>query len=180
MKVLIPLAEGFEEIEATVIIDVLRRAGIEVTTVFLKSNPVAGAHNIVIKADENIDNVAVENFNAVVLPGGMPGSKNLKDDSRIIDIVKDINSKGGIVSAICAAPMVLGHAGILQDRKSTCYPGFERFLTGSKYTNEPVEIDGNIITGKGPGCAILFALKLVEKIKDKETADDLMKAMQVY
>lgn len=171
MKVLVPLAEGFEEIETVTVIDILRRAGIETVTAALKKNPVTGSHGIPIIADILLD----ENteFSEIVLPGGMPGSTNLKNDKRIINIIRTISKAGGLTCAICAAPIVLSEAGILENKKFTCYPGYENEITEGIYINEAVVSDGSIITGKGAGCAPLFALKIVEFLKDKETADGI-------
>ncbi len=180
MRVLIPLADGLEEIEAVTIVDVLRRAEIEVTTSTLGHNPVSGSHGIAIKADTVLDDIKYSEFGSIVLPGGMPGSKHLKDDKRVVSLVQDIYKQNGIVAALCAAPMVLGHAGILEGKKATCYPGFEHELIGAEYIPEPVIADDTIITGKGPGCAIPFALKLVEVMKNQSIAQELKEAMQVY
>jgi len=180
MKVLVPLAPGFEEIEAVTIIDVLRRASIIVTTAHLSGSPVTGSHNITISADTDIKTVSAADFQCIVLPGGMPGSENLKNNTAIISLVQKIHASGGIVAAICAAPLVLGHAGVLQNKNATCYPGFEATMKGAQCRNEPVVADGNIVTGRGAGCALPFALKLVELIKDKKTSDDLKEGMQVY
>lgn len=178
MKILVPLAEGFEEIEAVTIIDILRRAGIETVTAALKSNPVTGAHNISINADKILDEN--ENFDIIVLPGGMPGSSNLKDDARIIKIIKKISKSGGITAAICAAPIVLSKAGVLKDKKFTCYPGYEEEITGGKFTDDPVVTDGLIVTAKGAGCAPLFALKIVELVKGIDTAQKLKKQIMSF
>jgi 4-methyl-5(b-hydroxyethyl)-thiazole monophosphate biosynthesis len=180
MKVLVPLAEGFEEIEAITIMDILRRAEIDVTSVYIKKNPVMGAHHIEVSADKSIDEVNSSNFDVIVLPGGMPGSTNLKNDERVNKLIKDIHAKKGYISAICAAPIVPGHAGLLDGKNATCYPGFENQLGHANYTGDPVTVDDNIITGKGPGCAIPFALKLVEIIKNKNLSEQLKNGMQVY
>ena len=169
MKILIPLAEGFEEIEAVTVIDLLRRAGFEIVTAALKRNPVTGAHNITVFADRLLDEILDEKFNAVVLPGGMPGSTNLKNDQRIIAIIQKISKSGGLTAAICAAPIVLENAGIMKDKKYTCYPGYEKEISGHYINNETVS-DGSVITGKGAGCAIGFSLKIIEYLKDAETA----------
>ena len=180
MNIFIPLAEGFEEIEAVSIIDVLRRANLKVTTVHLGKNPVKGSHDIEVKADKYIDEIIPSDFGFVVLPGGMPGSKNLMEDKRILDIVQAIYLSGGYATAICAAPIVFGRAGLLKGKKATCFPGYEEQLGGAIHSPEPVVSDGRIITGKGAGCAIPFALKLVEVICGKEVSDDLKNRLQVY
>lgn len=179
-KVLVPLAPGFEEIEAVTIIDVLRRAGIKVTTAALADNQVTGSHNITVTADTELNTINAGDYNFIVLPGGMPGSQHLKDSSAVVGLIQQIYKKGGYVAAICAAPIALGHAGVLRGKKATCYPGFEDQLTGAEIFASPFIVDDMVITGKGPGCAIPFALKLVEIIKDKKTADALKDAMQVY
>lgn len=180
MKILVPLAQGFEEIEAVTIIDVLRRADLDVTTAHVGGNPVCGSHNIKVTADTNISAIKADDFGCIVLPGGMPGSTNLKNSSAVISLLKNIYSGGGYIAAICAAPIVLGHAGLLHGKKATCYPGNESQLTGATIVNEPVVIDGKIITGKGPGCAIPFALELVGILKNHDKKIKLKNAMQVY
>lgn len=180
MKVIVPLAQGFEEIEAITIVDVLRRADIDVTTLFLDKNPVVGSHNITVFADNNINEIDHEHIESIILPGGMPGSKNLKESNTIISLIKQVSLKNGLIGAICAAPMVLGHAGILQGRDATCYPGFEHEMKGANPVDKPVVIDSNIITSKGPGSAIPFALEIVERLKGSEMKSELKKKMQVY
>lgn len=180
MNVIVPLADGFEEIEATAIIDVLRRADIEVTTAFLNGNPVMGAHGIAITADKDIRNISPDKYGCIILPGGMPGSKNLMDNGKVNALLKAINLKGGIIAAICAAPMALGHAGLLKGKKATCYPGMEDEMTGAVAQGDPVVIDGNIITGRGPACAIPFALEIVAALKSEERKNRLKEALQVY
>lgn len=179
MKVCIPLADGFEDIEAITIIDVLRRAELDVTTVYLKDNPVTSAHNVKIEADKNIDAIDSKDYDLIALPGGMPGSTNLMEDHRVIELVKQVYNQNGRVAAICAAPMVLGKAGILEGKKATCYPRFEDKMTGANPQDERVVVDGRVITGNGPGSAIYFALKLVEIVKNKQTADSLHQGMLV-
>jgi len=182
MKVLVPLAEGFEEIEAVTVIDILRRAGINTVTAALRTNPVTGSHSIPVTADYLLDELINknENFDAIVLPGGLPGSTNLKNDSRIISILKKINSTGGLTAAICAAPIVLSEAGLLNNKKFTCYPGHEDEITGGKHIKENVVIDGSIITGIGANCASLFALAIVEFLKDKKTMENIKEKMMSF
>lgn len=180
MRAIVPLAEGFEEIEAVTVIDVLRRTGVEVTAVFLKKNPVTGSHGISVTADKNIDGISPSDYDCVVLPGGMPGSANLKDDPRVIDLVRALSAEKKIVAALCAAPLVLGHAGVLKGKRATCYPGFESQMTGATPVPDPVVRDGTYITGRGPGCAIPFALELVSVLAGREAAERLRESMQVY
>ncbi|MCL1864805.1 MAG: DJ-1/PfpI family protein [Spirochaetes bacterium] len=168
MKVLIPLAEGFEETEAITVIDILRRAGIDTVTAALKKNPVTGSHKISVVADKLLDEN--EEFNAIVLPGGMPGSSNLRDDNRIIKIIKKINASGGLTAALCAAPIVLSKAEVLKGKKYICYPGFEDEIADGIFTDKDVVVDGNIITGKGAGHAVLFALSIVAHLKGEVAA----------
>lgn len=178
MKVLFPLADGFEEIEAITVIDILRRAGIETVTASLKKNPVTGSHGIPVIADIILDEKS--DFSEIILPGGMPGSANLKNDKRIIDIIRKISKAGGLTGAICAAPIVLSEAGILENKKFTCYPGYENEITEGIHISEAVVSDGSIITGKGAGCAPLFALKIVEFLKDKETAERVKEQIMAF
>lgn len=181
MKVLVPLAEGFEEIEAVTIIDILRRAGIETVTAALKNNPVKGAHNIFVTADTFLDEViSREEITAIILPGGMPGSTNLKNDSGIINLVQTINKSGGLTAAICAAPIILGESGVLKGKKFTCYPGYEKEIHGAVYVKDKVVSDGTVITSMGPGCAPLFALAVVEYLKDSKTAESVKKQLIAF
>jgi 4-methyl-5(b-hydroxyethyl)-thiazole monophosphate biosynthesis len=173
VKALVFLATGFEEIETVTIVDVLRRAGIDVTVAGLTFNVIEGAHEIKMVPDKSIDDVKVENFDAVVVPGGSPGYKNLREDPRVIDIVKEAFKSDKIVAAICAAPAVLSDAGILNGKFCTIYPGMENELEsgGGKPKQDIFVVDGNIITSKGPATALPFALKIAEKLAGKQVAD---------
>ncbi len=172
-KIIVPLAQGLEEIETITGIDVLRRADIEVTTVSLGDVKVKGAHDVVILADKTIDEINVDEFDGILLPGGMPGSANLRDDERIINMVKSLNKKGKLVSAICAAPIVLEKAGVLKGKKATSYPGFDEEMPSCNFTDERVVVDGNIITGKGPGAALEFAFEVVNYLAGEEMINKL-------
>ena len=180
MSILIPLAQGFEEIEAITIIDILRRANLEVISAALTSNPVEGAHAISVKADSEISQIKTEDVTAIVLPGGLPGSTNLRDDERIISLVQTIYKQGKYVAAICAAPIVLGRAGILQNKKVTCFPGMEDQLNGGIYTPDSICVDGKIITGEGPGCAMDFSLMLVKVLTNETIFKQIKEAARVY
>jgi len=180
MKIVVPFAEGFEEIEAITIVDILRRAFFDVTTVFLTKNPVTGSHNIQIIADQSIDKINYNDYDAIILPGGMPGSENLKNSNKILELTQKIYDKKGFIGAICAAPIVLGRLNLLKNKEATCYPGFEDQLNCDKHRDLPVVQDGNILTGRGPGCAIPFVLKILENFADKKTADEMKKGLQVY
>lgn len=174
------LAEGFEEIEAISIIDVLRRADLEVKTVSVTGQlEVNGGHGIRILADNLFDEIDYEEVEMIVLPGGMPGAKNLNSHSALKEQIAEFYERSKLLGAICAAPIVLGGLGILKNKRATCYPGFEDQVTGARITEEAVEKDGNIITGKGPGVALLFALKIVETLKGTELARELAKKMIV-
>jgi 4-methyl-5(b-hydroxyethyl)-thiazole monophosphate biosynthesis len=179
-KIAVQLAEGFEEIEAVSIIDVLRRAEIDVTVVSTtKKLEVTGSHNITVIADQFFEEVSFNEINMIVLPGGIPGAINLKNHTGLLEQILDFHKKGKPLGAICAAPLVLGKLGILKNKVATCYPGFEEQLLGTTSTGNNVEIDDKIITGKGAGVAVQFALKIVELFKGKELADELASKMIV-
>jgi protein deglycase len=177
MKALVLLAEGFEEIEAVTIIDVLRRGGVTVTTAALGKSPVRGSHGIAVEADTALDGLAVEPFDAVILPGGMPGAKHLREDERVQSLLKAARARGKILGAICAGPIALESAGLLKDKRATSYPGHG--LPSARYVEEPVVVDGDLITSRGPGTALDFALVLVARLAGGETAERLRHAMLV-
>jgi 4-methyl-5(b-hydroxyethyl)-thiazole monophosphate biosynthesis len=177
-NIAVHLAEGFEEIEAVSIIDVLRRAEFDVTIVSVTGKKeVTSKQSVTIVADQLFENTDYEKTDMIVLPGGMPGAKHLKEHAGLREKILDFNKKDKPIGAICAAPMVLGAAGLLENKNATCFPGFEDELKGAKLTGNDVEVDGKIITGKGAGVAIKFALQIVEFLNDKETADNLAKRM---
>jgi len=163
-RVLVPLAEGFEELEAVTIVDVLRRAGIKVVTAALAGNPVTGSHGIVLTADVQLDAVAEQDFDLIALPGGMPGAAYLKDDARIARIVRRLHDGGRPVAAICAAPMVLAAAGVLEGHRATSYPGFLDDAGQLTVVEDAVVVDRGVITSRGPGTALDFALELVAEL----------------
>ena len=172
------LANGFEEIEALAPLDLLRRAGVEVTTVGVGGEMIRGSHGIVVQADMPDTMYMDTDPEMIILPGGMPGSKNL-DESRIVDAaVKTAARKSAYIAAICAAPFILGKRGLLEGKEAICYPGFEEQLTGAKISTEKVVCDGKFITAAGMGVAVDFGLKLVEVLKDAQTAADLRKTIQ--
>ena len=178
-KILIPLAPGFEEIEAVTNIDVLRRAGLDVITAGVDSKQIKGDHGIKVEADTTIEEVDPDDLSAVVLPGGMPGAANLRDSGRLLKIIRDINEKGGLCAAVCAAPIVLDAAGILEGKNATSYPGFDEEMPSCNYREDRVVIDDNIITGRGPGVAMEFALTIVEYLLDAKERIQLEEAMLV-
>lgn len=177
-KVFVFLAEGFEEIEAVSIIDVLRRANIETWTVSTTGNTkVTGAHAITIEADILFENADFKDGKMLVLPGGMPGTRNLEAFTPLIKLIQEYYRAGKFVTAICAAPLILGKMMLLRNEEATCYPGFEDDLEGAVLSKQRVARSGKMITSKGPGTAIEFALKLVESLKDEASAASLAKAL---
>ncbi|MEE0912958.1 MAG: DJ-1 family glyoxalase III [Ruminococcus sp.] len=172
------LAEGFEETEALATLDVMRRAKLDVQTVGVTGEYVTGSHNITVKADINLADISRDSIEGAVLPGGMPGTLNLENSEGVIECVKYCEEKKKIVAAICAAPSILGHLGMLKDKKATCFPGFESELAGAEYTGSHTQTDGNIITAKGAGCAIEFGHAIVSLAKSKEVADKVIEEMQ--
>lgn len=172
------LAQGFEEIEALVTVDVLRRAGCEVRTVGIEGKSITGSHGITVTADWTEEELRPDSVELVVLPGGMPGTKNLDKSKTVHDLVLGCKQRDAYVAAICAAPSVLGHLGMLQGEKATCYPGFEQELEGAVIVDEPVCVSNKIITGRGAGAAMAFALLLVEQLLGREKAQEVASAMQ--
>ena len=172
------LADGFEEIEALCVLDFLRRAGVKVTTVGVSGKVANGSHAIPVVCDiteGELDTSA--DFDMVILPGGLPGSTNL-DNSLVVDtIVKRAVNENKFVCAICAAPFILGKRGILNGKRATCYPGFEKELTGAEHVNQGVVRDGNIITGRAMGSSHDFALEIVEALCGKEMRQKLKDAV---
>lgn len=173
------LAEGFEEIEALATVDVLRRAEIEAKLVSVTGERVVtGAHGIQTVADLLFEEGDYEQAKMIVLPGGMPGTTNLMAHKGLTtQILRYAADENKWVAAICAAPMILGHLSLLEGREATIYSGMEEHLRGAKHSSEKVVVDGRIITSKGPGTALAFALKLVEILKDAETAARIGKSM---
>jgi 4-methyl-5(b-hydroxyethyl)-thiazole monophosphate biosynthesis len=179
MNIVIPLADGFEEIEAVSPIDIFRRAGYTVVTAGLGKKEATGSHAVTVSADRILSELNPADFDAIVLPGG-PGTKNLRNDSGVIGFVRAMYSKDALCAAICAAPTVLGAAGILKGRKATCFPGEEHNLGGAVYTGSVVEVDGKIVTGKAAGSAISFALAIVALLSGKDASDALRGKMYVH
>ncbi len=169
-RVLVPLAQGCEELEAVTIIDLLRRAGIEVVTAGLDDKPVVASRKTVLLPDTTLDQIIDQTFDMIVLPGGLPGADNLRDDPRIIDLLRRHHQSGHFVGAICAAPKVLAQAGLLEGHTATSYPGTLDALgeTSIRISNDPVVVDDRIVTSRGPGTAMDFALTLIEKLLSPE------------
>ncbi|MFM7888697.1 MAG: DJ-1 family glyoxalase III [Pseudanabaena sp.] len=176
--VLVPLFEGFEEIEAVTIIDVLRRGNIEVVTASLAGQTVMGAHAIAITADQLLDAVEASQFDAIVLAGGA-GTFRLREDHRIASILKAQSAANKLVAAICAAPTVLSNAGLLRGKQATSFPAVKDQLEMGEYLEVPVVVDGKVVTSRGAGTAMAFALKLVEILQGEAIANKLAKDMIV-
>ncbi|MEN8129136.1 MAG: DJ-1 family glyoxalase III [Pseudomonadota bacterium] len=169
-RVLVPLAQGCEELEAVTIVDLLRRAGIEVITAGLDQHPVKASRGITLVPDSTIDEVMNQGFDMIVLPGGLPGADQLNGDSRILSLLKRFSREDKFTAAICAAPKVLATAGLLNNKKATAYPGtLEKLeLASTELTSKVVQVDGKVITSRGPGTAMDFALELIELLLGSE------------
>ena len=178
-RVLIPLAKGFEEIEAVSLIDVLRRGGIEVLVAGVATLTVTGAHNIEITTQSLVSEVKSDDFEMILLPGGWDGTKALADDGDVKRLLQEMDAKGKMIGAICAAPYALHKAGVLK-YNYTCYPSVENEIRLDGYTEDKeIVTDGNVMTSRGPGKALCFALAIVERLKDKKTAIALAKGMLI-
>ena len=177
-KIGIFMADGCEEIEGLTVVDIVRREGIDITTISISDKKeVAGAHGITFLADAKKDEVDFSTLDGIVLPGGMPGTINLGADETVDKVIREFAAGGKLVAAICAAPSVLGQAGLLNGKHATSYPGFEPKLTGAVTSEDPVVQDGNVITSRGMGTAIAFALEIVSYFTDKKTADKLAESI---
>ena len=172
-------ADGFEEMEAITIADVLRRAELDVVLIGIGGLCISGAHAISVNMDNQIDDILPGSLDAVVLPGGMPGAENLANDDKVKSLLQEMNDEGKYIGAICAAPMALNAAGLITDKTVTCYPSFESTLGDAVYTGDAVTVDGNIVTGKGPGAAFDFTLKLVALLTSPDKANELATALLV-
>ncbi|WP_270739732.1 DJ-1 family glyoxalase III [Massilioclostridium coli] len=172
------LAEGFEEVEALTPLDYLRRAGVEVCSVGVTGQIVTGSHGIMVHTDITPDQVNFDQIEMIVLPGGMPGTLNLEKNQIVQQAIDVCTANHHIIGAICAAPSILGHKGLLQGKKATCFPGFEPDLIGANYQNQPVCVDDTIITSRGAGAAQQFSFALVEQLLGKEKAEILAQQVQ--
>lgn len=174
------LAEGFEETEALAALDVMRRAKLDVKTVGVTGECVTSSHGVCVKADINPDMVSFDNIEGVILPGGMPGTLNLEKSKTVTDSVQYCYDNDKIVAAICAAPSILGHMGLLRGKKATCFPGFENELDCAEYTASHTETDGKTVTAKGAGCAVEFGHAIVSLALSKADADRVLGEMQCF
>jgi len=177
VKVLVPLADGCEELEAVTIIDLLRRAGVEVVTAGLKPGIVKASRDVQLVPDVTLDVALQDDYDMVVLPGGMPGAAHLKEDARILALLKKMAAAGKYTAAICAAPMVLAEAGVLDGKQATSYPGFLDALPGVTVSAAVVVQDGKVLTSRGPGTAMDFALALVEVLTGSEKRQQVEAAL---
>lgn len=172
------LATGFEDIEALIPLDIMRRAGVDFKTVSITGDLyVESAHGVSIKADMLIEDADMSDADLIMLPGGLPGATNLNAHNGVKKAIIEQNARGKMIGAICAAPMVLGGIGLLQGRRATCYPGFEKYLEGAEYTHELCTVDGNITTGEGPAAALPYAYTLLAALTDRQTTDQVAEGM---
>ncbi|MDX2457823.1 MAG: DJ-1/PfpI family protein [Gammaproteobacteria bacterium] len=179
-SVLVPLAQGCEELEAVTVIDLLRRAGIEVITAGLDAQPVRASRGVMLVPDMSLDAVLQREFDMIVLPGGLPGADHLRDDPRVIDLLKKMAAADRYTAAICAAPRVLAHAGLLDGKRATSFPGALDVdaIPGIDYQEAPVVMDDKVITSRGPGTAMDFALALIETLVGRRKRDEVEDGLQ--
>lgn len=178
-SVLVPLAPGFEDLEATTIVDLLRRADVDVVTAGLRPGLIQGARGMRVQPDAELDQVLDRHFDMIALPGGMPGAEHLKNDARILALLRRLAAQGAYTAAICAAPIALAAAGLLEGRRVTSYPGFldRQPPAGGQYLASPVVTDGRVVTSRGPGTAMDFALTLVELLRGRTVRDEVEAAL---
>ena len=179
-SVIVPLAQGCEELEAITIVDLLRRAGIEVVTAGLDEQPVRASRGVVLLADMTLDAALQKDYDMVVLPGGLPGADHLKNDVRIIRLLVQMKEADKYTAAICAAPAVLAKAGLLDGKRATSYPGSldTGGVPGLDYIEQPVVVDGKVITSRGPGTAMDFALELIATLSGSQVRDEVEAGLQ--
>lgn len=170
-RIAIFFAPGYEEIEALTVVDMCRRAGIAIDMVSVTDDmTVTGTHGIPVIMDKHISEVDFEALDMLVLPGGMPGTTNLEKNPVLMEQVKSFFTEGKYIAAICAAPSIFGHLGLLKDRRACCYPGFEKDLSGASVTLNNCEVDGNVITSRGMGCAVDFSKAIISALISDEKA----------
>ena len=172
------MADGCEEIEGLTVVDLVRRAGIEIEMISVSGEKnVTGSHKIAFQTDVSKADADFASYDGIVLPGGMPGTTHLMEDDTVNRVIKEFATSGKLVAAICAAPSVLGNAGLHEGKKATCYPGVEGKLTGADFVTDPVAKDGNIITSRGLGTAIEFAAEIVAYLLDESAAKSLKESV---
>ncbi|MBZ0154810.1 MAG: DJ-1/PfpI family protein [Alphaproteobacteria bacterium] len=178
-KVVVVLADGFEEVEAMAIVDILRRGEIETVIAGLHGGPVVSARKVKVLPDTTIDTIRAEDYDMIVLPGGQPGSDNLNADERVKQLIRDFHDKGKYTGAICAAPYVLANAGVLKGRCATAYPSYRDRLGGAVYQEKSVVEDSTVLTSRGAGTALCFGLAIVGKLVSREKATAIKEAMLI-
>ena len=176
-KVILFFANGTEEVEALTAVDLLRRAGADVSVVGVGGKEVTGSHGIRIVTDLAADDLVSFDFDMVVIPGGLPGTTHLDENAVVDKTLKEVHKNGGFLAAICAAPLVLGKRGYLTDKEAICYPGFEQYLTGARLSGKRVCVDGNVITDAGAGVATDFALALIGVLYGSEKSAEIRRAI---
>lgn len=177
-KIGIFMADGCEEIEGLTVVDICRRAGLEIDMISINgTNEVTSSHNVSFKTEKTKEVADYSQYDAIILPGGMPGTTNLGADDTVDAVIKEFAAEGKLVAAICAAPSVLGLAGLLKGKKATCHPGFEEKLLEANWLEKSVVVDGNIITSRGMGTAIDFALEIVRYFMDDKTVENIKKGL---
>ncbi|MEW5757598.1 MAG: DJ-1 family glyoxalase III [Pseudomonadota bacterium] len=179
-SVLVPLAQGCEELEAVTVIDLLRRAGHLVVSASLDGQPIKASRGVTLVADTTLDQALKQEFDMIVLPGGMPGAQHLEDDPRVRELLVNMANSGRFTAAICAAPKVLARAGLLKGKTATSFPGFidKMNLPDTTYSTAPVVQDGKVITSRGPGTAMDFALHLIEVLSGKQKRNEVEAGLQ--
>lgn len=175
---IVPLAPGFEEIEAVTIVDILRRAGVRVTVAGLGGRAVTGSHGIRVECDARVEECETGAADAVCLPGGMPGAAHLRESADVRRLVVAASGAGKLVAAICAGPTVLNAAGLLEGRRATSHPAHKNEMDRCIYAEDPVVVDGNVITSRGAGTAIEFAASLVRRLVSEEAADEILRRIE--
>lgn len=172
-------ADGFEEVEAIAALDVIRRSGIEIESVGIDSKQITGSHGITVICDKSEDDISVsDKLDGIILPGGMPGTTNLQNSKTVNMFIDYCTENNLYLCAICAAPLILGQKGLLNNKTATCFPGFEDFLSGAILSDEYVCTDGKIITARGMGSAVNFGLAIVAAVKGKKASDELKESLQ--
>ncbi|MCK9419045.1 MAG: DJ-1/PfpI family protein [Nitrospirae bacterium] len=179
-RVTVILADGFEEVEAMAIIDVLRRAEIDTVVAGLHGGFITSARAVKVIPDTVIDTVKADDFDMIVLPGGQPGSDNLNADLRVKELITSFSQQGKLTGAICAAPIVLASAGVLKGKRATSFPSYKDRLGGAVYVEKSVVTDGTVLTSRGPGTALTFGLAIVERLVSREKAQKIKEAMLIH